>query len=265
MKSGDILFFYGESDKGLVRRENQDSYIFSEITSSFFLAAVFDGMGGLSSGLVASTLAKETLTEYLTDALKNHDAKKTSDTRIKDILSDAVAYTSLIVNMRSLKLPEGESMGTTLAAILLTPKKAYIFSVGDSRVYALISRKLHLLTTDHTFVRYLVDTKQISDDEAENHPLAHVLTKAIGTEDFVLPDITVLNLSKVNSFLICSDGLTLHVSDNEIASVMKEIISPEEKVKQLMALTKERGANDNITILTVSPNGEKTLLRKEHS
>jgi len=265
LKSGDILFFYGESDKGLVRGENQDSYIFSEINSSFFLAAVFDGMGGLSSGLVASTLAKETLTEYLTDALKNYGAKRIIDSKIKDILSDAVAYTSLIVNMQSLKLPEGESMGTTLAAILLTPKKAYIFHVGDSRVYALISGKLNLTTTDHTLVRYLLDTKQINEEEAEDHPLAHVLTKAIGTEDFILPDITVLNLSKVNSFLICSDGLTLHVSDSEIASVMKESLLPEEKVEKLMELTKERGANDNITVLTVSPDGEKTLLRKEHS
>ena len=259
------MFFYGESDIGLIRRENQDSFVFSQIKEGCFLAAVLDGMGGLSSGLVASTLAKETLTEYLTAALKNCDILRLSDTQIKNIISDAVAYASHIVYTQSLKTAEHKSMGTTLAAILFTPKKVYIFNVGDSRVYAIVSGKLHLLTCDHTLMRYLVDTKQITENEAQNHPQRHVLTKAIGTEDFVSPDISTLSLSKAKHYLICSDGLILHVSDHETENILKEKSSPEEKVNRLISLTKERGARDNTTVLIISANDTKPSSRKERS
>ena len=265
MKSGDILFFYGESDIGLVRNENQDSYIFFEINNSFFLAAVFDGMGGLSSGLIASTLAKEKLTEYLTCALREQTADKLSNSQIKDIIFDAVVFTSYSVYSHSINSSLSEGMGTTVAAILLTPKKAYIFHVGDSRVYAMALGKLLPLTHDHTLVNYLVDTKVISKDEAENHPQRHILTKAIGTEGFVSPDISVVSLSKISSFLLCSDGLTLHSSDSEIASVLNREQTPKEKVEALISLTKERGANDNVTVLSVLPSGKEKIQRKEHS
>ena len=259
------MFFYGESDTGLVRRENQDSYVFSEIKTDCFLAAVFDGMGGLSFGSLASSLAKESLVEYLSEAMKNREPSHIGDSEMKDLLSDAVAYASHILYTRSLKAPEHESMGTTLAAILATSKKAYVFHVGDSRVYALISGKFHRLTKDHTLVQYLIDTKQINAHEAENHPQKHVLIKAIGTEDFVSPDISVIHLSKVKHFLICSDGLTIHVSDDEIESVIKEKSSEKEKVSRLISLTKERGAYDNTTVIALSPSDTKTHLRKERS
>ncbi len=259
------MFFYGESDTGLVRRENQDSFIFSEIKAGCFLAAVLDGMGGLSSGALASSLAKEKLVEYLTENLKKYDSDYPSDSEMKNILSDSVAYASHAVYMQSLKAPAHESMGTTLAAILTTPKKAYIFHVGDSRVYALISGKLHRLTSDHTLVQYLIDTKQIAPSEAENHPQKHILTRAIGTEDFVSPDISLLSLSKAKHFLICSDGLTLHVSDDETENILKEKSSPKEKVNRLISLTKERGARDNTTVLIISAKDTKPPLRKERS
>ena len=246
------MFFYGESDTGLVRRENQDSFVFSEINEDHSLAAVFDGMGGLSSGSVASSLAKEKLVKYLSNGLKQFKNEHPSDREMQDLISDAVAFASHEVYMCSLKSPEHKSMGTTLAAILKTPRKTYIFHVGDSRVYALASGRLHRLTTDHTLVQYLIDTKQISPSDAETHPQRHILTKAIGTEDFVSPDISVMSSSKAKCFLLCSDGLTLHLSDSEIEDVLSEDLPHREKVGRFIKIAKERGAYDNITVLIVA-------------
>ncbi len=252
-----ILLFYGESDIGAVRQENQDCFTFTEIGNDCFLAAVFDGMGGLSSGARASELARDVFVRYVTKNLEKY--KKSSgkmvihdDVTVKNILTEGVSRANHSLYMESITLSKNEGMGTTIAAILVIEKKAYICHVGDSRVYALVANKLTKLTRDHSLVQYLVDTEQISKAEAERHPQKNVLLKAIGTEDVVAPDISVMNFSKAKHYLICSDGLNLHISDGEIEEILASDTPADEKVKTLISLARGRGERDNTTVLVIS-------------
>lgn len=251
------MFFYGESDIGAVRHENQDCFSFTEIGEDCFLAAVFDGMGGLSSGSHASSLARDTFVKYVTKNLEKY--KKSTgkiavhdDTAVKNILCEGVSRANHTLYMESLTLQSRSGMGTTLAAILVIAKKAYICHVGDSRVYALVSGKLCRLTKDHSLVQYLVDTSQISEGEAARHPQKNVLLKAIGTDETISPDISVMSFSKAKHYLICSDGLTLHISDDEIEDVLLADSDASEKVKTLISLARGRGERDNTTVLVIS-------------
>lgn len=252
-----ILFFYGESDIGAVRQENQDRFAFTEIGEDCFLAAVFDGMGGLSLGAHASELARDTFVKYVSKSLEKH--KKSTgkiavdnDNTVKSILCEGVSRANHALYMETLTMQNSVGMGTTLAAILVISKKAYICHVGDSRVYALISNKLTRLTKDHSLVQYLVDTKQISSSEAEKHPQKNVLTKAIGTDETITPDISVMNFTKAKHYLICSDGLNIHISDGEIEEILLSDTAVDEKVKTLISLARERGERDNTTVLVIS-------------
>ena len=251
------MFFYGESDIGAVRQENQDCFTLTEIGNDCLLAAVFDGMGGLSSGARASELARDVFVKYVTKNLEKY--KKSSgkivihdDNVVKNILTDGVARANHSLYMESITLTKNEGMGTTLAAILVIAKKVYICHVGDSRVYALVSNRLTKLTRDHSLVQYLVDTEQISRAEAERHPQKNVLLKAIGTEDAVSPDISVMNFAKAKHYLICSDGLNLHISDDEIEEILISDTTAEQKVRSLIALARGRGERDNTTVLVIS-------------
>ena len=256
-ESGDILFFYGESDIGNVRHENQDCFSLTEIGEDCFLAVVLDGMGGLSSGSHASSLASDTFIKYVVKNLEKY--KKSTgkislhdDAVVKNILSEGVARANHALYMESITLQSSAGMGTTLVAILVIGKKAYVCHVGDSRAYATVSGKLVRLTKDHSLVQYLVDTDQISEAEAARHPQKNVLIKAIGTEESVTPDISVMTFSKAKNYLLCSDGLTLHVSDEEIESALLSESDTQDKVKELLSLARTRGERDNTTLLVIS-------------
>ena len=251
------MIFYGESDIGAVRQENQDRFSLCEIGEDCFLAAVFDGMGGLSSGAHASELAMNTFVKYVTKNLEKHRKANgkisvSDETTVKNILYEGVLRANHALYMESLTMKDGAGMGTTLAALLTVSKKAYVCHVGDSRVYAIISGKLTRLTRDHSLVQYLIDTQQISRSGAEHHPQKNVLMKAIGTAETVSPDILVLRLSRATQFLLCSDGLNLHINDTEIEDILLEDTEPAEKVRTFISLARTRGERDNTTVLVVS-------------
>lgn len=252
------MFFYGESDIGNVRHENQDRFSVTQIGEDCFIGAVLDGMGGLSSGSHASSLASDTFVKYVVKNLEKHKkgtgkVSLNDDTVVKNILCEGVARANHALYMEAISLQSSAGMGTTLASILVIGKKAYICHVGDSRVYALVSNKLCRLTKDHSLVQYLVDTKEISSGEAAKHPQKNVLLKAIGTEETVSPDISVMAFSKAKHYLLCSDGLNLHLSDDEIEAVLLEDSSAEDKVRSLISTARARGERDNTTVLVISP------------
>ncbi len=243
------MILYGKSDIGLVRSKNQDAFCTATINENCSFAAVFDGMGSLSSGARASQDACKMLSEYLTVSLSENFlklSKDPSENEIKDLLTDAVAFTSHHIFSHAL-----HETGTTVALVLILYKKAYICHVGDSRVYGLFDKKLKLLTRDHTYTQYLLSRGEISESEVKTHPQSHVLTKALGTDNFVLPDISVCHLSKISSFLICSDGLTLHLSDKEIENIMTSDITPYAKTDLLISSVHLRGARDNVTVVII--------------
>ncbi|MBE6618499.1 MAG: serine/threonine-protein phosphatase [Ruminococcaceae bacterium] len=252
------MFFYGESDIGAVRHENQDCFCLTQIGEDCFIGAVLDGMGGLEAGSHASELARDTFTKYVVKNLEKY--KKSTgkialhdDTVVKNILCEGVARANHALYMESITLHSRSGMGTTLASILVIGKKAYICHIGDSRVYGLISGKLSRLTKDHSLVQYLLDSEQISPSEADGHPQKNVLLKAIGTEETVSPDISVMTFAKAKHYLICSDGLTLHISDGEIEKILLAETAAQDKVKELISLARARGERDNTTVLIITP------------
>ena len=253
-----FLLFYGESDTGAVRQENQDCFYAAQIAENALLAAVYDGMGGLSSGAHASSSVRDCFVKYVTKNLEKY--KKSSgkillhdDIVVKNILSEAVARANHLLYMESISLTDGKSMGTTIACVLIIGKKTYVCHVGDSRVYALASDKLCRLTEDHSLVQYLVDSSIIAPTEASKHPDKNVLTRAIGTDETVTPDISITVPPKTKYYLICSDGLTLHVSDTEIEAVLLKDNTAREKASELISLAKSRGGRDNITVIVIGP------------
>ncbi len=253
-----FLLFYGESDIGNVRQENQDCFSITQLSDSVLLAAVYDGMGGLSSGAHASSSARDCFVKYVTKNLEKY--KKASgkivlndDTVVKNILSEAIARTNHMLYMETISSTRSEMMGTTIACVLIIGKKTYVCHVGDSRVYALASGRIVRLTEDHSLVQYLVDTSMISRAEASKHPDKNVLTRAIGTDETVSPDISVTVPPKTKYYLICSDGLTLHVSDAEMEAVLTRDTDAKEKVESLISLAKSRGGRDNVTAIVIGP------------
>jgi protein phosphatase len=214
-------------------------------------------MGGLSDGAHASSSVRDGFVRYVSKYLEKYKKgsgkiSSINDAEVKNMLFDAIARVNHTLYLESVALTHGTGMGTTVASILVIGKKAYVCHVGDSRVYAIVSDKLLRITSDHSLVQHLLDTKKITPEEAEAHPNKNVLIRAIGTDEFTEPDISVRIFAKASCYLICSDGLNLHVSDSEIEEQLKAQGDPREKVQALLSLARERGERDNTTALVIS-------------
>src|SRR5437764_1195183 len=227
----------GATDVGLVRDHNEDRYLADER-----LFAVADGVGGHKAGEVASQTAVETLqrefTEPTTDALI--DAVKTANRTVWNL-----AETN----------SDQRGMGTTLTAIALVDdgdeERLAVVNVGDSRAYLLQHGELEQLTEDHSLVEQLVREGQLTPEEAQVHPQRSIITRALGLDPDVEVDSWELTPYKGDRLLLCSDGLTNEVSDDEIASTLRSVGDPEEAARQLVNEAREHGGSDNITCVVV--------------
>src|SRR5437660_5407421 len=227
----------GATDVGLVRDHNEDRYLADE-----HLFVVADGVGGHKAGEVASQTAVETLqrefTAPTTDALI--DAVKTANRTVWNL---AEANT------------EQRGMGTTLTAIALVDEgdeeRLAIVNVGDSRAYLLQQGELEQLTEDHSLVEQLVREGQLTPEEAQVHPQRSIITRALGLDPEVEVDSWELTPYKGDRILLCSDGLTNEVSDDEIASTLRTVSDPQEAAHQLVQEARDHGGSDNITCVVV--------------
>jgi len=227
----------GATDTGLVRDHNEDRYLADER-----LFAVADGVGGHKAGEVASQTAVETLqrafTEPTTDALV--DAVKTANRTVWDLAESN---------------SDQRGMGTTLTAIALVDggdeDRLAIVNVGDSRAYLLQQGQLEQLTEDHSLVEQLVRDGQLTPAEAQVHPQRSIITRALGLDPEVEVDSWELTPYKGDRLLLCSDGLTNEVSDEEIATTLRTVSDPEEAAQQLVNEAREHGGSDNITCVVV--------------
>ncbi len=238
------------SDVGIKRTQNQDSYSFAH-SKHVSLYVVADGMGGMKGGEVASEIAARVVVQEAFD----EDGFIT-----KESLKRAIEQANLSIFLKSVKSTELKGMGTTVAAIAFVGNKAIISHVGDSRIYHLSEEKLKQVSKDHTLVQELIDGGNIDKSEAKTHPIAHMLTRSLGPLEKVEVEAGFLeeDVKDGQRFLICSDGLYNHVSDEELEKIMlKE--DPEQACKTLLDLALERGGTDNITIQIVEVDLEASL------
>ncbi len=222
------------TDKGLIRKRNEDSFLATD-----FVAAVADGMGGHEAGGLASQIA-------LAEAAKVLKAK---ERRPKVALAKAfsVANASVLQKARESNLT---GMGTTMTIALFQNRSAWIGHIGDSRAYLLRGAELSQLTQDHSLVEDLVRGGSLSREEAKTHPRKNIITKAIGVQKTVKPDIFSLTLQESDRLIFCTDGLTNHVEPLSLAKLASEG-TPEETCRRLIEAAKDRGGSDNITAIVV--------------
>jgi protein phosphatase len=226
------------TDIGQVREGNEDSFLVQDP-----LFAVADGMGGHRGGEVASTLALATIRRLLA-------AREGS-------LGDRVQEANRAVFERSQADREVAGMGTTLTAAELDGGRLRLAHVGDSRAYLFRDGRLRLLTEDHTLVHRMVLEGEITESEAESHPHRSILTRALGVDGAVEVDEDSLELHAGDRLLLCTDGLTGMVADEDIETTLGEVPDPQEAVERLVGAANRAGGVDNITavILDVTEDG----------
>ncbi|HVP30459.1 MAG TPA: Stp1/IreP family PP2C-type Ser/Thr phosphatase [Myxococcota bacterium] len=229
------------TDVGRRRRNNEDSFAVAPEHGLFLVA---DGMGGHTAGQVASdTAAKEVLA-----AIAAAGAGPTSPS---ERLRAAVTSANDAIFQMAKRKPELAGMGTTLVGLLTIGERAALAHVGDSRAYLVRRARVRQLTDDHSLVGELQRRGELTADAAQRHPHRHVLTRALGVRRGVEPDLAELSLTPGDVFVLCTDGLTTHVRDEEIAEIVEA--EPDEQVaaKALVDLANERGGEDNVTVVIV--------------
>jgi serine/threonine protein phosphatase PrpC len=226
---------------GMRRRVNEDRFAIAPELSLYLVA---DGMGGHTAGQLASELA----TSATLRAIRSLRDRRLS---LAETLRQAVACANHEIFMRASSEPSLTGMGTTLVAILASRGRAALAHVGDSRAYLVRAGRIRRLTDDHSLVGELVRRREISEDAARAHPHRHVLTRALGVRSFVEPDLAELTPLLGDVFAMCSDGLTAHVRDEEIAEVVRGEGTLEETCQALVQQANDRGGEDNTTVVLV--------------
>lgn len=234
------ISFGSRTDVGHVRDHNEDS-----LTVVPPLFAVADGMGGHEAGEVASELTIKTL-EQLAPAHPDAQA-----------LERAVEAANLNVLQAPSQGIGREGMGTTLTAAMIEGERLLIAQVGDSRAYLLHQGELQQLTRDHSLMMDLIEAGQITPEEARVHPNRSVITRAIGSDPHMKPDIYELNISAGDRLLLCSDGLSTMLEDDEIQTIMRHTPSPQQCASDLVDAALQAGGYDNVTVVVVDIEGFK--------
>lgn len=226
---------------GNYRKNNEDSYYVNESKNLYILA---DGMGGHLAGERASKMATEIIGQ---DFAKDREIKSIDDAI--EILSSSIRDANKKIFESSQENEDYRGMGTTLSSGLILGDVLIYSNIGDSRIYR-INEEMEQITQDDSFVNYLIEIGEITEEEAKNHPKKNVLTKAMGTTSDIEVIVNTLDIKDKDVFLFCSDGLTNMVSDEEIFKIVKEN-SPEEARDMLLNLALKNGGMDNITFILV--------------
>lgn len=236
---------YAITDIGKVRSENQDSVRYTEnVSPAFGILAVCDGMGGANAGSIASATALD----IFVGRVSAHLANRRDKTKLDNAVLEAVDEANAVVYEHSLADLACEGMGTTLVAALVTAKSCRVVNVGDSRAYLISSDTITQVTRDHSFVEDLVERGIISRADARTHPRKNIITRAVGVEPTVECDVFAPKLKKNDLLLLCSDGLTNAVADEELLETVSQCKDLEKAAQALLDLALQRGAPDNVTV-----------------
>ena len=235
-----------KTDLGRVRENNEDKFEYfipeddSIVASRGLVFLVCDGMGGHAAGQIASELTAKTFI----DVYLNHPA-----TEPQVAMAGAVSAANRFVLDVARAVPSRRGMGTTLSGLIVLQDQIYTVQVGDSRIYRMRAGEMAMLTHDHTYIEEAMRMGIPLEEEAMNR-YKHVLTRAVGTEDAVNPDIEAHDSRAGDIYLLCSDGLLNHVSDDQIADVVRSH-SPSEIAWKLVGMALLGGGSDNTTVVVV--------------
>ena len=238
---------WGLTDPGCVRKQNQDAYRMEQLDKNSLLCVVCDGMGGARSGNIASTLAVEVFVEEVKRSWKPlMDADK-----IDQVLRGAVKLANFTVYDQAVQFEDFNGMGTTLVAALIRGKKVTVVNVGDSRAYGIDRNGIQQITKDHSLVQMMVDRGELTPEVSKTYPGKNFITRAIGTEPIVMSDIFHRTVSRGDYILLCSDGLSNMMDDQEILFEVVHGVNKQHCCKRLLNIAKNRGAPDNVTSVLV--------------
>lgn len=240
---------FAKSDVGKARQNNEDFYYVASSEDFLKLYILADGMGGYNGGEIASRLATAAVKSYIESNFNKIPHEKED---ILDLIKNAVEYANMVVYEKSKENEELQNMGTTLEVCLIYNNKAFIGHIGDSRIYRIRKNIIRKLTVDHSYVQELVNDGTITKEEAIHHPKKNMLMKALGCTPFVEPDVMVKGFLKDDIIVICSDGLTNMISEQEIYNtVIQNKINTSDV---LVNKANELGGYDNITAITIYNN-----------
>lgn len=230
------------TDPGKIREHNEDSVTALKNACGEVLLAVADGMGGHRGGEIASSIAISHIGKRFSE-ISSIGNKEDAINWIKDVVSEA----NVLIYKYTNENPESTGMGTTLVLSVLTKSFLLFGNIGDSSGYVLRNEKIHKVTTDHTLVNLLVKSGELTEEEAKNHPRKNVLMKALGATTKVEMDIIEVE-SDVDGVMLCSDGLTNMLDDEQIAKVLSDNNPIEERLSKLIVKCNNRGGTDNISV-----------------
>ena len=232
----------GVTDVGLHRKENQDTFSIAEACGRH-IAVVCDGMGGERGGKIASSIAVETYLSQL-KALLREDM---SIEQLRELSSFCVAQANTAVHQYALENPDCTGMGTTLVSVITDGEIALVSNIGDSRAYLVRDGKLSRVTHDHSVVESLVESGDITAEEARTHPNRNLITRALGPEASAACDTYEMKLKAGDRLLLCTDGLVVTATDTQIEHTICSYNDIDDALTALIALAKQYDAPDNVT------------------
>ena len=245
-RKGALTSFGSRTDIGCLRDHNEDSLV---VTPPLF--AVADGMGGHAAGEVASEIAVRVLSEL---APEHPDGEALGRAREE-------ANRAVIQAAREGRGRQG--MGTTMTAAMLEGERLVIAQVGDSRAYLLHQGKLQQLTRDHSLMADMIEAGQLTPEEARTHPQRSVITRALGSDAHLHPDIYEINVETGDRLLICSDGLSGMIFDDQIENTLRRVQDPQRCASQLVNEAIAAGGHDNVTVIVADVTGYAEVRRKK--
>lgn len=236
-----------KTDKGNVRDSNQDAYAVGEFSDEVVWSVVCDGMGGAAGGNIASALAVKVISDKISAAYR----EQMRDSSIKNMLDSALTAANIEVFDFAEAQPDLRGMGTTVVCAIVRDNQAYIAHAGDSRAYVINNGTIRQITTDHSMVQDLLTRGKITPEEAEHHPNKNIITRAVGVNKAIEIDFEQIDLEDDDTLLICTDGLSNYVSNNEMLELMsdgKHYAFADRLVKK----ANDNGGGDNITVVVIS-------------
>ena len=236
------MIAWAVTDTGMARRENQDCFRLEKLNTQI-TCVVCDGMGGARSGEVASTVAVETFMESM--QVRPH--MKNAETA----LSAAVTAANARVYGKAQTDPAYYGMGTTLVGAFVARGTAALVNVGDSRAYKIGAGGIEQITRDHSLVENLIERGELTREQAKEHPSKNLITRVVGTDEAVIADLFSVELDGGDFLLLCTDGLTNVVDDQEILFEVMHGGAPADCCERLVKMANKRGGPDNITIILI--------------
>ncbi len=240
------MIIYGTSNIGMVRQENQDSYMFDSFSNTVGYAVVCDGMGGASGGKMASSIAVNAFASNILRIGDNCDEDK-----LKSTLDLAIESANGDIYFKGLQDDNLKGMGTTLVSVVVINDVAYFANVGDSRAYIIRDDVIHRISHDHSAVQELIDQGMLTESQARTHPNKNIITRAIGVNEKIEYDFYKENLLPDDIIVLCTDGMTNYVDDLEIPFEIVKQTNLENVPQRLIELANSRGGSDNSTVVII--------------